>query len=77
MRDAVTPLPKVTPTAINADNAISRVSPAARVMRKLPLRSESNPTESVRFIVAEGIATPFNLTANVTVVPTATDSVPK
>ena len=59
MSVALTPLPKVTPTASKADSAISITSPAAKLIMMLPLNSEPTPTESNLETVASGIAEPF------------------
>ena len=72
---ALTPVPKVTPTARSAESAISITSPAARVIIILPLSYEPTPTDKTLLIVASGILLPFRRTAKVTVVPIATDSV--
>ena len=74
MRVVLTPPPSVTPTAINADIAISITSPALSEIKKLPLKSEPTPTDSARDTVAWGIAVPFLRTDRVTVVPSAAET---
>ena len=69
-----TPPPSVTPTASNADKAISITSPALREIIKLPLYSEPTPTDNTLVKVDCGIAVPFLRTARVTVVPNAAET---
>lgn len=68
---AFTPLPRVIPTASNAESAISTALPAVRVTMVLPLNSELVPTDNALEIVALGTFTPLTLTARVIVVASA------
>ena len=74
---ALTPDPNVTPTANNADKAISITLPAAKVTIVLPLYIELVPTDNALEITVLGIFVPFTLTACVNVVPRATETLLK
>lgn len=73
LKVAFTPEPNVTPTANNAEIAMSTTSPAASVTMVLPLYIEPTPTERALDITVDGILVPLTLTARVTVVPKATE----
>lgn len=68
---ALTPLPRVIPTARRAESAISTKFPAVKVTIVLPLNRELVPTANALEIVALGILVPLILTAKVTVVASA------
>lgn len=68
---ALTPLPRVIPTARSAESAMSMTLPAVSVTTVLPLNRELVPTANTLEMVALGTSVPFTLTANVTVVATA------
>ncbi len=74
VNEVFTPPPRVIPTAIKAEIAISITSPAFNEIIKLPLYSEPTPTDNTLEIVACGIAVPFLLTDIVTVVPSAAET---
>ena len=68
---ALTPLPRVIPTARSAESARSTALPAVNVMIVLPLNRELVPTARTLEMVALGTLTPLTLTARVSVVATA------